>query len=73
MNLLAFHLEVDFGEDLRLVANNEVDLENYLIEKGYSNIEFSDLRTNYGTCSLKNQYEKVEGDIKKLLIRRENI
>jgi hypothetical protein len=56
MNLLVFHLEVDFGEDLRLVANNEVDLENYLIEKGYSFIEFSDLRTNYGTCSLKNQY-----------------
>ena len=56
MNLLVFHLEVDFGTDLKLVANNEVDLENYLIEKGYSSIEFSNLRTNYGTCSLKNQY-----------------
>lgn len=52
MNLLFFHLESDFGEDLRLVANNEVDLENHLIERGFTNIEFSDLRTNYGTCFL---------------------
>lgn len=56
MNLLVFHLEVNFGDDLRLVANNEVDLENYLIEKGYNSIEFNDLRTPYGTCSLKDQY-----------------
>ena len=56
MNLLVFHLEADFGSDLMLVANNEVDLENYLIEKGFHSIEFSDLRTSYGTCSLKNQY-----------------
>ena len=41
MNLLVFHLEVDYGEDLRLVANNEVDLENYLIEKGFNSIEFT--------------------------------
>jgi hypothetical protein len=56
MNLLVFHLEVNFGDDLRLVANNEVDLENYLIEKGYNSIEFNDLRNSYGTCSLKDQY-----------------
>ena len=55
MNLLVFHLEVDFGEDLRLVANNEVDLENHLREKGFTNIKFSDLRSSYGTCSLKDQ------------------
>lgn len=55
MNLLFFHLEVNFGEDLRLVANNEVDLENHLMERGFTNIEFSDLRTNYGTCSLKDK------------------
>ena len=56
MNLLFFHLEVDFGEDIKVVANNEVDLEKYLIEKGYTNIEFSNLRTDYGTCSFKNLY-----------------
>lgn len=56
MNLLFFHLEVDFGEDIKILANNEVDLENHLIEKGFTSIEFSDLRTDYGTCSLKNQY-----------------
>lgn len=56
MNLLVFHLEADFGEDLRLVANNEVDLESHLLEKGFKNIEFSDLRSSYGTCSLKDQY-----------------
>ena len=33
-----------------LVSNN--DLKN----AGYTNIEFSDLRADYGTCSLKNQY-----------------
>lgn len=58
MNLLFFHLQIDFDSDLKLIANNEVDLENYLIEKGYTNIEFSDLKTDYGTCSLKNQYGK---------------
>lgn len=56
MNLLVFHLETDFGEDLILVANNEVDLESHLIEKRFTNIKFTDLRTNYGTCSLRNQY-----------------
>jgi len=58
MNLLFFHLKKDFGEDVKLVANNEVDLENYLINKGYTNIEFSDLRSSYGTCSLKDMYGK---------------
>lgn len=56
MNLLLFYLEVDFGEDIKVVANNEVDLENYLIEKGFTNISFSDLRQSYGTCSLNDQY-----------------
>jgi len=56
MNLLFFHLEIDFGTDIKLVANNEVDLEQHLLSLGYTNIEFSDLRSNYGTCSLKNQY-----------------
>lgn len=56
MNLLVFHLENSFGDDLRLLANNEVDLENYLTEKGFKNIIFSDLKQSYGTCSLKNQY-----------------
>jgi hypothetical protein len=56
MNLLFFHLERDFCDTIRLVANNEVDLENHLIGLGFTNIEFSDLRTKYGTCSLKDQY-----------------
>jgi hypothetical protein len=56
MNLLFFHLEVDFGTDIKLVANNEIDLEQYLILLGYTNIEFFDLRANYGTCSLKDCY-----------------
>ena len=56
MNLLFFHLEVDFNDDIKLVANNEVDLENHLTELGFTNILFSDLRTDYGTCSLKDQY-----------------
>lgn len=59
MNLLVFNLEEEFGDNLRLVANNEVDLENYLIEKGYNSIEFNDLRTYYGTCSLKEKYGRV--------------
>ena len=59
MNLLIFNLEKEFGDDLRLVANNEVDLENYLKEKGYNSIEFNDLRTSYGTCSLKDQYGRT--------------
>ena len=56
MNLLFFHLEIDFGTDIKLVANNEVDLEQRLISLGYTNIRFSDLRADYGTCSLENQY-----------------
>lgn len=57
MNLLVFNLEVDFGEDIKVVANNEVDLEQYLIDKGFTNIEFRDLRTNYGTCDLKDKLD----------------
>ena len=56
MNLLFFHLEVQFGTDITVVANNEVDLEKYLLDKGFTNINFSDLRTSYGTCSLKDQH-----------------
>jgi hypothetical protein len=56
MNLLFFHLGEDFGQDLRIAANNEVDLEAHLISLGYTNIEFSDLRSDCGTCSIKNQY-----------------
>jgi hypothetical protein len=56
MNLLFFSLKSDF-EDLRLIANNEADLENYLVEKGYKNIHFRDLRTSYGVCYLSSQYE----------------
>jgi hypothetical protein len=56
MNLLFFHLEVSFGNDIKLIANNEIDLEQHLISVGYTSIEFSDLKTSYGTCSLKDQY-----------------
>lgn len=60
MNLLFFHLEVGWGNDLRLIANNEVDLQDYLTGKGYTNIEFSNLKTSYGTCQLKNQFGNRE-------------
>jgi hypothetical protein len=60
MNLLVFHLEADFGENLRLVANNEVDLENHLIERGFKDIKFTDLRTNYGTCSFRDKLDYKE-------------
>lgn len=53
MNLLFFHFEEQFGSDIKLVANNEVDLEAHLISLGHTNIEFSDLRSDYGTCSFK--------------------
>jgi len=56
MNLLFFHLERNFCDTIKLVANNEVDLENHLIALGFTNISFSDLRADYGTCSLKDQY-----------------
>ena len=56
MNLLFFHLKEDFGQDLRIAANNEVDLEAHLISLGYTNIEFSDLRSDYGTCSIKTMF-----------------
>lgn len=58
MNLLFFHLEADFGEDIKLIANNELDLEDYLIEKGYKNIRFADLSKDYGTCTFTDQYKK---------------
>ena len=56
MNLLFFHLEVKYGTDIKLVANNEVDLEQHLLSMGYTNIEFSDLKYDYGTCSIKDMY-----------------
>lgn len=56
MNLLFFHLEVDFGTDIKLVANNEVDLREHLTSLDYTKIEFSDLQDSYGTCSLHDQY-----------------
>lgn len=40
MNLLFFHLEVDFGKDLILVANNEVDLKDHLAKKVILNLSF---------------------------------
>ena len=55
-NLLFFHLKVDFGTDITVAANNEVDLQEYLVEKGYSSIKFSDLQTNYGTCQFKDTF-----------------
>jgi hypothetical protein len=51
--LLLFYLKADFGENLRLVANNEADLAEYLKEKGYKDITFSDLQFSYGTCSYR--------------------
>lgn len=59
MNLLVFNFEADFGEDIRVVANNEVDLEQFLIERGFKNIEFSDLRTSYGTCQFKSNFDNI--------------
>lgn len=56
MNLLFFNLKTDF-EEVSLVANNEVDLENYLKEKGYTNIQFRDLRKSYGVCYLTTEYD----------------
>ena len=58
MNLLYFHLEVDFGEDIKLIANNEIDLEQYLLSCGYRNIKFFDINKSYGICNLDNQYGK---------------
>lgn len=50
---LTLHLEVDLGEDLRLSANNPLDLTEYLLREGYSDIQFSDLESIYGTCTFK--------------------
>lgn len=55
-NLLHFHLENDFGDDLIVVANNEIDLEEHLNSLGYTDVRFYDLQRSYGTCTLKNQY-----------------
>ena len=60
MNLLFFHLEVDFGEDIKLIANNEVDLKEHLTEKGFKNIDFTDIRTDNGECGLTDQYNNRE-------------
>ena len=61
MNLLFFHLEVQFGTDIKLVANNEVDLEQYLIkEKQFLQVEFYDLKSDYGTCILKDHFGNKE-------------
>jgi len=49
-NLLVFHWERDFNDDIRIVANNEKDLESYLEEKGYSKIAFLNINEDYGTC-----------------------
>lgn len=54
MNLLIFDLEVDFGEDIQVVANNEHDLRDYLSKQhGFTNITFNDLDCSYGTCQFK--------------------
>lgn len=55
-NLLVFHLEVDFGDDIRVVANNEKDLESFLIDKSFKAISFLDIDRDYGTCHLSDQY-----------------
>jgi hypothetical protein len=60
MNLLFFHLESEFGQDIRLIANNEVDLKNHLADLGYKNIDFDNLLTDYGECGLTNQHSNRE-------------
>ncbi len=60
MNLLIFHLDANFTEDRILVANNELDLENFLSEKGYREIKFNNLRTKHGTCSFKDEHGSKE-------------
>jgi hypothetical protein len=60
MNLLFFHLEVHFGQDIRLIANNEVDLKIHLEELGFKKIEFTDLIYGYGTCALTDQDNERE-------------
>lgn len=56
-NLLVFHLDNDWGEDLHLIANNQRDLEDYIIkELEAKDVEFNDLDASYGTCSYKTQY-----------------
>lgn len=61
MNLLFFHLEVNFGTDIKVVANNEMDLAEYLSSLGFTNLKFEDLDTEYGTCSLtdKENYKEL--------------
>lgn len=60
MNLLFFHLEVHFGQDIRLVANNEVDLKDHLVGLGFKDINFDNLLTDYGECGLTDQYNERE-------------
>jgi hypothetical protein len=43
MNKLLFHYDVDFGEDIILIANNHKDLEDYLeSELKYVNVRVTD-------------------------------
>lgn len=55
-HLLVLHLEIDFGEDLMVSANNELDMREYLTKEGWTDIEFRDIESNYGTCSMENMY-----------------
>ena len=57
MNVLVFKYTPDFGQNIELVANNELDLKDYL-EKEYdfNDIEFHDLHEYYGYCSFKTIY-----------------
>lgn len=56
MNILIFKLEIDFGEDILLAANNELDLRDELEKKGFTDIKFEDIEFPYGKCYLKDLY-----------------
>ena len=56
MNLLYFHLEVDFNDPISLISNNQMDLENHLVKLGFWGISFSDIDKYYGTCTVNTQY-----------------
>ena len=55
-NLLYFHYERDYNDDIILISNNEVDLKQHLATLGYTNIKFLDLQSECGTCSFKTMY-----------------
>lgn len=61
-NVLVFNYNPNFGEEINLVANNQLDLENYLIENyNFSNIKFEDIERPYGICTFKERlYENIE-------------